>query len=132
MHHGAARACDVISELAAEHEIVVDEASLKAAAIAEEDGLPAVAVVGPEIESQHSQEVGAVFDSFDPGMRNHLVGALFAGCLDDAGAEVDSGARPDRDISVAEPQTRILVEELTGDFDGHPGGRGESRGADEA
>src|SRR5690348_1621223 len=131
MHHGPSWACAVISELAAEHKVVIDEAGLKAAGIAQVDGLPAVAVVGPEVEDQHSEEVGAVLDALDPGVGNHLVGAPLAGSLDETGAEMDSGAGADGGVSIAEPEGGVLVEKIAGDFYRHPVGGGQSGAADQ-
>src|SRR6185437_5172170 len=104
MHHGPSWACAVISELAAKHKVVIDEAGLKAAAIAEVDDLPAVAVVGPEVEYEHSEKVRAVLDALDPGVGNHLVSAPLARGLDEMGSEMEPWKRANGGASIAEPE----------------------------
>src|SRR6185437_15852323 len=44
---------------------------------------------------------------------------------------MDSGAGADGGVSVAEPEGRVLVEEIAGDFYGHPVGGGESGATDQ-
>lgn len=78
MYHRPSWACNVTSELSAEHIVVVYKVGAKGLALAQIYSLTTVAVVCPEVERQDAEEVGPIFNPVNPGMGNHLIGPLLA------------------------------------------------------
>jgi len=93
------------------------------ASVTEEDGLASIAVVGPEVESKNSEKIGAIFDFVDPGVRNHLIGALLAIGYDDFGCKMETRKGSNsRTLAFEEPHMWVAIDEFSGNVDGDPCG----------